>query len=124
MELAQEEQSAFAKALEKVFGEAAASGRLFRKNARSGRLSIAEFSAGKRFMRTARGACAWDFTVRGGAEVVRRRAGSEVFLRRIDAGDAFGAARLFSEDSDYVTCVRAYYEPTRVLSCRRRWQRT
>lgn len=53
--------------------------------------------------------------MRGGAEVVRRRAGSEVFLRRIDAGDAFGAARLFSEDSDYVTCVRAYYEPTRVL---------
>ena len=115
MELAQEEQSAFAKALEKVFGEAAASGAFSEKTRASGRLSIAEFSAGQTIYENGSAAPALGFIVRGGAEVVRRRAGSEVFLRRIDAGDAFGAARLFSEDSDYVTCVRAYYEPTRVL---------
>lgn len=115
MELAQEERIAFSQALKKVFGEAAASGDFAKKTLTGGRLSAIEFSAGQTISHDKNAAPALGFIVRGGAEVVRRRAGSEVFLRKINAGDAFGAARLFSDNTDCVTCIRAYCEPTLVL---------
>ncbi len=115
MELAQEERIAFSQALKKVFGEAAASGDFAKKTLTGGRLSAIEFSVGQTISHDKNATPALGFIVRGGAEVVRRRAGSEVFLRKINAGDAFGAARLFSDNTDCVTCIRAYCEPTLVL---------
>ena len=115
MELAQEEKIAFSKALEKVFGETAAVGGFAEKTLSSGRLSVIEFSAGQTISQDKGAAPALGFIVCGGAEVVRCRAGGEVFLRKINAGDAFGAARLFSDNTDCVTCIRTYCGPTRVL---------
>ncbi len=113
MQLTESEKSALCRGLCSVFGEASAD-KLARRLPREGALRSGRFADGETVYDNAHALPALGFLVGGGAEIVRRREGDEVFLRSMQSGDVFGAAQLFAEGETRVTVVRAKGK-TRVL---------
>lgn len=112
MRLTESEKNALQAGLSAVFGEAFDT--LAQRLLHDGVLHAERFADGEVVYDDAHAMPALGFLVSGGAEVVRRREGDEVFLRSMQSGDVFGAAQLFAESETYVTVVRAKGK-TRVL---------
>lgn len=102
MELTKREREALVKGISAVFGDVSENTDAFFEE-----MTAQDFADGEVIYENQHTKSALGFVVRGSADVVRARAGCEVYLRTLPSGEAFGAAILFSDSETYVTRVRA-----------------